>query len=1002
MMTLSRLNTLLAALMLVGPLAYADGTGASGSTTTPATTKTGAKAKPTVLDNLRLVEGDEAGNEVKSLKSELLVSKSENNAIVQLQKLIKKYQGSPLESELQFRLAELYMRKSKTDRFIEIHRESDTVVRLAPRVAKESSSRDSVQKAVNTYSLIQTRFPDFAQMDLVLFNHAFASQILGEDKTAEGLYWELIQKYAGSGLAPDAHLAIGEIDFNRGQFPQALEHFNAIQKYPQSRVYPYGLYKAAWTYYNMRDAAQGLKKLEEVVAYGRLVVKNKIDARLDLRKEALNDMTLFYEDVKPAKDAYKYFREQAGDIEVGPIVLKMATLYDRHSRFADEQMVLDEFVAQSPNSPLLPKVHTDLVLAYDHLRQKDQAVARLEELNKLCSPDSHWVRSTTKTPVESKKAVSECVALLNETALKLAKKWLKAWKKLPSDTSYADGSEKAFEIYLRTPGTGEEYAQSRFAYADLLFARGKYRKASQEYAAVSKISTGQLNHDASYGALISLEKGVGEKWSNDDEKTFHQLAQEYLTKNPKGQYRLDIEYKMALLAYEKERYDEAAPMFLRLGRDYAKQEKGQKSQDLYLDILNIKKDFAGIRKYTQELSKADMDPARTQKMHKLYEQAFFLEVQNMEDKGQLKEATAGYVAFATQNPDSEFSEKALWNAMTLQFKQGDAWSGAKTAELFATKYPQSPQSINALLRAAQTFEQMAQLSEAARVLEKLAQRDEKSARRWNELAADFHALDGETAAARKIYNDLKTGADEKQKVALLNKIEALEKNYGTEASHAEVVKTMVEQNIQPQSGQAKVAAVEQMYDKGHLTEAFNEARRYLGSSQLSANDKAHLRMVTAKVLEQEFFKASVKARAERVATVLAIKTEKLQKTQEALQATIKFGDPRVSIEAFEHLYGCYNHYVKALKEMPIPAGLTADDAKAFRDELDKLVVPLEEKSVDTLAQAVNFARKQQYLDDTVARLQSMLDKVNQQNSVNLAPAVQEPTMVLPLLAGVNP
>ena len=131
-----------------------------------------------------------------------------------------------------------------------------------------------------------------------------------------------------------------------------------------------------------------------------------------------------------------------------------------------------------------------------------------------------------------------------------------------------------------------------------------------------------------------------------------------------------------------------------------------KSQDLYLDILNIKKDFKGVRTYAAELMQGNPEPAREQKMRKLYEQAYFLEIQAMEEKQQYKEAMTEYLAFAKQNPSSELSEKALWNAMQLQFKTGDSWAGAKTAEQFADQYPKSPQVVNALLRSAQTFEQL--------------------------------------------------------------------------------------------------------------------------------------------------------------------------------------------------------------------------------------------------------------------------------------------------------
>lgn len=953
-----------------------------------------------VLEDLKLVEGDERGNELRSVKAELLVLKSEKQAIEQAKKLLKKHRGTALEPDLHFRLAELYMRKSKSDRFFEVHRESETVVKLVPKTVRSASSRSSIKQAVYTYGTIQRRFPGFKQMDIVVYNHAFARQLLGEEKLAEGLYQQLISRFGGSGLLPDAHLAIGEMEFQRGKFTRALEHFNAITKFPKSRVYPYGLYKAAWTHYNMRDAQKALKKLEEVVAFGRQIAKNKGNARLDLRKEALNDMTLFFEDVYPSKNALKYFTAQAGEEEVGPILLRMANLYQRHSRFRDQQIVLDDFIREIPHSPLIPQVHTDLVAAYDNLRQKEKAVERLADLAKYCPTNSSWSKAQANTP-EGKSAPKECLNMLNETSLKMAKRWLRVWKKAQADKTYADAAEKAFEIYLATPSTSEEHIQSRFSYADLLFARKKYREASGQYAQVSRSGQAhKLEHDASYAAVLSLEKAVGENWSNDDERTFHQLAQEYVKKNPKGQYRLDIEYKMALLAYEKGHYNDAGPIFLRLGREFANNSKGQRAQDLYLDILNIKKDYRAIRNYSAELMKGTGDAGRSQKMRKLYEQAYFLEVQGIEEKGKDKEALAQYIAFTKENPNSEFTEKALWNTLQLYFKTGDALNGSKTSEEFANRYPKSPQTNAALLKAAQTYEFMAQLKEAARVLEKIAQRDPKEALKWKEMAADYYAMDGMPTQARRLYTELRSGANSEKRTRLVSKLDTLEKTHGSKQQQAEVARMIADMNIQPQANIARVQVVEEQFNRGQHSEAFNAARRLL-SAGMNNNQKARLRLVQAKVLEREFLQQSVKARTERIAQVLAIKTEKLQKAQEALQGTIRYGDPQVSLEAFERLYGCYAHYVKALKEMPAPAGLSKDDEQMFRDELQNLVIPLEEKSVDTLAQAVDFAKKQPSLSGAAGRLERELFRLNHQ-FVSGTADFRQPEMALPVLSGVGP
>ncbi|MGE4132586.1 MAG: tetratricopeptide repeat protein [Bdellovibrionales bacterium] len=966
----------------------------------PAWSKDRAGSKGASLKDLKLVEGDEKGNEVKSLKAELLVASAEAKAVAQARKLVNKYKGSEMEPEMRFRLAELYMRKARSDRFFEVHRESDTVVRLAPRVVKSASSRASIQSAIEQYDAIEKRSPKFDQLDVVIFNHAFAFQTLGRDKPAENMYINLIAKYPSSPLVPDSYLAIGEIEFDRGQFSKALTNFNAIQKYPRSRVFPYGLYKAAWSLYNLRDARKGLKKLEEVVAYGKMVAEKKIDARLDLRKEALNDMTIFFEDVYPSKSANSYFTAQAGEAEVGPILLRMASLYQRHSRFDDQRTVLDQFIDDLPNSELLPQVHNDLIEAYDHLRQKEKAITRLESFAGLCQSDSKWLSNQSRETVKRNSVEAECVTALNETSLRMARRWLGAWKKIPKDLTYAQAAEKGFEIFLRRAKDDAETAEARYAFAELLFARQKFRPASAQYALVSKSGKApKIAHDAAYAAVLSLEKAVGEKWSNEDESLFKGLAQHYIQNHPKGKYRLDVEYKSALLAYEKERYDEAAPIFLKLGKEFGATEKGQKSQDLYLDILNLKKDYAGIRQYTKGLMKGKLSLARDQKLQGLYEQAYFLQVQNLEEKNQLAEALKEYQKFAKENPRSELTEKAVWNAMQLQFKTDNLMEASKTAVEFALKYPKSPKAVDSMLRAAQSFEAMGQLKEAAAVLEQLAVKDSKNARKWHELAADFYAIDSHAAQARRIFIDLKGQGDSASRSRILGKLQVLEQAYGTPRTQAQAEKWLIDQNVQPYASEAKVRAVEKLFERGRMEEAFSDAKKQLGASGMSPNQKARIRLVQAKILEKEFLQASVKTRAERVATVLGLKTEKLQKAQEALQGAIKYGDPDVSMEAFERLYNCYDHYVKALKEMPTPKGLSAEDDKAFRAEINNLVIPLEEKSVDTLSQAVQFARKNSTVDNRVARLTEKLEALNQQIPTTITASLDKPELMLPLLAG---
>jgi tetratricopeptide (TPR) repeat protein len=327
----------------------------------PVFAKKEKKTNDVGLTDLKYKVGDEKGNEMKALKAEIFIAAQEDKAIAQAERLLKKYKGTALEPDLLLRLGELYMRRSKTDRFLEVHRNSEYVVSVAPKAVKSAASKKQVLKAISIYDQIERRFPRFDKLDVVVFNNAFSNQQIGELQKAEKKYLRLVREFPGSNMLPDGHLALGEINFSRREFKKAIAHFQAIRAYPDSLVYPYGMYKAGWTYYNLRDAQAGLKELEDVVKYGRFVKEQGIDARLDLRKEALIDMTLFYEDVRPSKQAYAYFEDQAGDLDVSPAILRLADLYKRHSRHQDVKVVLSEFIKRRPTSTNLPMAYVELM-----------------------------------------------------------------------------------------------------------------------------------------------------------------------------------------------------------------------------------------------------------------------------------------------------------------------------------------------------------------------------------------------------------------------------------------------------------------------------------------------------------------------------------------------------------------------------------------------------------------------------------------------------------------
>lgn len=969
-----------------------------------------------VEKELRLKEGDEGGNEVRALKTELLVIKSEKKALEQLLKLEKKYTGTRMEPEIIFRLAEIYMRRARSERFFEVHRNSEQIMTFAPQMVKEASEAAEIRKAIAHYARIQEKFPRFHSIDVVIFNNAYAHQQLGEDRQAEMLFAKLIQNHASSSLVPDAYLSLGEINFKARNFTVALENFKAIRKFPKARVYPYGLYKAAWSYYNLQDAASGIKQLEEVVAFGRQVAAKGLDSKLDLRKEALGDLALFFGDVKTAKEAVDYFREQAQELDASPYILRLSEIYKRHSRYNDVETILKDVLAKLPGSEAAASAHEELVWNYERTKRQPEAVAQLAAFDDYCSS----ITPATKNDAKKLAARTECHKKISDTSRKLATKWHAIFKKFgesKSGDALASSAEKAYRLYLKTVDAKDvESSTVRYAFAELLFSRKNFREASDLYATLETDQKAgrkldpKVSHDASYAAVVSLEKSVADKWSDPDEKRFVELSTAYIQRHPEGQYVLELRFKRAFIAYEKERYDEAAPQFKKIGwAKYAATDKPNeriaKAQDLYLDILNIKKDFRGIKEATQDLlSRGVEQGARSGHIEKIYREAYFAEIQLMEEKGDLAGAVEAYKKFALENTTSELAPKAWWNASQLQFRLGDATGGANTCYQMHKLFPSSANGKECLTKAATTFEAMGRIDLAAKVVLNLALVEPESQDKWREVAADFFAMSGSKDRAITMYLKLaeskQDSAKKADRIKLMEKAAELARESGDMKSLREIEAQYVAKGYEPYASRITVEIAEQAFEKGDHSKAFNTAKKIIARDDLPKDLLARARFVQARVLEDEYRKQSVKARVEKIGIVLAMKTEKLEKAQKAFQSAIRYGDSSVSVKSLRRLADCYLDYSKSVRSMPLPSGLTDADAQAFKAETEQLTIPMEEKGIESMAQALETAKKAQLRGGEIAELQNEVNRLNMKPSDGPQIKVAGPQIYVPRPRGL--
>ncbi len=961
---------------------------------------------------LRIVNEKGEMDDHKANLTEVLISKNEAMAMNQLNKLLRKYKNTPLEPGLLYRKAELYVRQAKSARFFEFARKDGNMLTMIPKTMKSASSLGKIRQAVNIYEEIQRRYPNYSELDSVIFNNAFLRQQLNQDVTAEKLFRSLLKMFPESVLVPDTHLALAEMLYQKRRYQEALVDYQAIKKYPLARVYPYAIYKTGWTKYQLKDVLGAMSELELVINVTDKMAKQE-NAKINLREEALNDLVLFYSEAKPAREAYAYFKKFAGET-TGQYILSLSKLYERHSKFAELEVVLNDLIAQMPRSVDTPKAYRAIIENDMAARNYNKATGHLASFESHClkyfkedyAPNGERKVAEAAADADAEE-IENCPTILSKQSLKLAVRWHKDWQnktKRAKDTKLdkndqkrlndtADATELAYSIYLRNTDPSEKKETVRFNYAELLFQRQKHRMASEEYYKVAHaIKDQKLIHQSSYFAIVSLEAAVGNKWSDEDEKKYISLAELYTNKNPTGKYVTDVKFKRSFIAYEKGRYDEAMQTFKTIGwSKTGDQELISKSQDLYLDILNIKKDHKGLISATNELIAVSPNNERKQALLKINRESQFALGNVLEQKGNLDEAVKVYNKFALENKDSHLADKAMWNLTQILIKQNNVKGAAdKSFELYQV-FPKSEFALKALQKAAELYEFMADTKNTAATVFELSKVDAKNTVKWQKTAADFYVLSGDFKRGVDIYKELLKAPDAKMRATIVTGLDRLvdSKVYETQ----EVKDLIVKYGGSKYSDGVLIQARAQL--NSNPTQAFRLASQIVGDKNAPRDFKAQARFIQAEILKDEFERQSVKSRLERIEMVLTLKTEKLDKAQRAYQATIKYGDPATTLRAFHSLAKMYQHYVDSLKSIEIVGDITEQDKKLLVAEIANVIMPIEEKIPETLQAGLDFAKKYPAYDGFAFELKNELGRVNFKGIKHVKYEVQMPKSALP-------
>lgn len=899
-----------------------------------------------LLPELHTQKSTEKESDSQALKSEVLISKTENKAIAALQNLLKKKKGSLQEPDLLNRLAELYMRKSKSGRFFDLQRSTNSTTLSSFPVAQDKGA-DWLQKAVKTYNQILTQFPKFNETDNVLFNSAFAYQQLNLKKNSEANYKNLIDRFPKSPILPDALLALGELLYDQGRFADAKSYFEKIENYPDSRVYVYGLYKLGWANYNLKNSAEAIKNLKLVVE------KNPPESELSnkkgyyLRKEAIRDLVLFIGEVYQAEDLYDFFKAIVTNDELGPALFDMAKLYDSYSRLKDIHIFLNEFIKKESHNLYVVKSHILMAETYETLKKREQVISELTYAGEDCAVGSRWRLEQTAEQV-----AEICQTEFKRASLDLAKRWWEIWQKNKKHKEFSNLTETILKLVIKNEDVTAPDLKTRTILAELQFQIEKYDDAAQNYYFVASNSKDKKEtHDTLYASLYSIEKQLETKPSDKKKDERKQRAIEYYTKFPEGEHFYPVGLKVAVAFYEDKNYEESLKILAVTEKSKNDLTVRSKSQDLILDIYNIQKRYTELKNLSQQYLKESQDETRAKSLVKINEESHFSEIQVKNSQLKPLEKTQNLISYFESHKGSDLGQRALLDALKIYLENKSLNKFTQAAEELLKLYPTYDKKTNLIKDLINSYTDLTQLKKAGEWSLKLAatEKDKDKKSLYSENAADLFLLEGKSKEARTIYQQLLMESAKDKRIQLFAKIKATLDMSKDQKEIQKINGIIMGLNIEPFATEVLTEKAANLFNDKNYKDAFELTMKILKRDSPS-EARAKARFIQGQILEQEFITQSMKtSKEDRLALVIQLKTERLEKAQTAYLSVTKMTTaPDLVRSSFEAIDRCYSHYIESLGAMPLPDSLSANDQAELRAEIKKVLVPIEEKRKENL------------------------------------------------------
>ncbi|MCP3162950.1 outer membrane protein assembly factor BamD [Myxococcus qinghaiensis] len=875
-----------------------------------------------------------------------------DRAIGETEKLISKSRNAPYLPDLQFRLAELYVEKSRYVYYLQAESRpegaSGAIVSPETRLMK--------QKAVQMYYRLLREYPDFKDGDQVTFYLAHEQRELGQFDEMLKTLGDLTRKFPNSPLRLESEQILGDHFFDKADLVEAERHYQAILEAPPSPVHDLARYKMGWIRVNQAKHAEAVTFFEAAAASAPLPGQD-VKKALNVKREALLDLVYSYTEAKPAKGALNYFEKLSDSRATYALAL---------DKLGNRYFIKQQYEWAIPALRKLMEIQHDPELdlergqkLYDALKaSKGKVLPEPEDLRILVRAAVQSKTDPELAEVDRKKQLVE----LEEMGRDLATQLHLAAQKKEEKELYLSTAE-AYEAYLSLFRPDQYVRPMMKNRAEALFSAKDYTRAARQfeelarYEAKAKDAKGE--EEALYAALLAhfstlkpeeaLKRNAYEV--ADARQAMKLLGAEYVSRYPKSPNVLDVKFNIARAFYEDGDYPKAAELFTAFALTHPQHKEATVAGNLALDSLRQVNDFKGLDETGKKFLTSPLPGNFRAEVQKILTQsrAEALDELALQSAQETGDVIQGLVKVADENKNTDIGEKALYGAFTAAREKRDLQAERELGTKLSQDYPKSQYLSDVLLTLGRHAAEAAAFGEAATWFEQVGQK----------LGADIAGVDGWLAGAR-----LRMALGEYKEAA--RNLETAAEVSG--ARKSEVLVLLAEARLKAKDyPRAKLAA--------------DSALKLNPRSAGAAAVLAEVQAVTAPTASADALVATLTTavqgpdgQTEEAAKGLwylgeilyrgykDLPADKVEEKVAALQSlegiytqAASLGYPEWAVASLWRLALAYGHIADVVESTPVPGGLSAAESQQFQAAVKEQVGPLKSRSEEAFKACLSRA-----------------------------------------------